>query len=59
MVNKAEGEALEDYLQNRVFQDIRVESMQPDPVDQAGFAAFLENYKSCLAVEQAAVEALR
>jgi sugar (pentulose or hexulose) kinase len=59
MVNKDEGEPLEAYLQNRVFTDAREDIVQPDPIDQKGYAAFIERYKACLPVEQAAVDALR
>jgi sugar (pentulose or hexulose) kinase len=59
MVNKTDGETLEDYLENRVFIDADVDCVQPDPEDQIGFEAFLANYKSCLAVEEAAVESLK
>ena len=59
MVNKSEGEKLESYLNNRVFKEVEVITVEPDPEDKAGFDAFLKNYKACLAVEQAAIEALR
>jgi hypothetical protein len=32
---------------------------EPDEADEAGFAAFMERYKVCLAVERAAVEAYK
>ncbi len=59
MVNKSEGETLEDYLQNRVFANVREEVVQPDKADREGFAAFIERYKACLPVQQAAVDALK
>ena len=34
MVNKSEGETLEDYLQNRVFANVREEVVQPDKADR-------------------------
>lgn len=53
------GEPLEDYLANRVFAAAPVSLLQPEESDRAGFAAFLEQYRVGLAVERAAVEALR
>ena len=37
MVNKDAGEALEDYLQNKVFGGDEGEKMDPDPEDVKGF----------------------
>jgi sugar (pentulose or hexulose) kinase len=59
MVNKNEGETLEDYLQKRVFADAKEEVAHPDEADKEGFAAFIERYKACLPVQQAAVDALK
>ena len=51
-----EGRSLEDWLDQEVFSSEEGETLQPDPVDAAGFKAFLERYKKGLAVERAAVE---
>ena len=40
MVNKDAGEALEDYLQNKVFGGDEGEKMDPDPEDVKGFDEF-------------------
>ena len=56
MLTKEEGESLEDWLDQEVFSSEEGETLQPDPVDAAGFKAFLERYKKGLAVERAAVE---
>ncbi|MCR5684071.1 MAG: FGGY-family carbohydrate kinase [Lachnospiraceae bacterium] len=56
MVNKAEGETLEDYLAEKVFGGEKGESMQPDPKDVAGFNAFLSEYVKALDIERAAVK---
>ena len=59
MINRDEGESLEDYLQNRVFANVKEEIEFPDEKDREGFAAFIERYKACLPVQQAAVDALK
>ena len=46
------------YLGERVFADAAFDTVDPDPEDVAGFAAFLDRYRAGLAVEAAAVEAL-
>ena len=52
------GTDLDAYLQDVVFADAAFETAEPEPVDVAGFAAYLERYRDGLAVERAAVEAL-
>ncbi len=54
--NKAENETLEDYLNTHVFSDVVSTTLSPDPADEAGFAAYIEQYKQLLKVEAAAVE---
>lgn len=49
---------LGEYLRQRVFADSEFETVQPDPDDVAGFAAYLDRYRAGLAVERAAVAAL-
>jgi sugar (pentulose or hexulose) kinase len=58
MMNK-QGTALADYLSAVVFAGAKCAAVEPDPADAAGFAAFMERYKASLAVERAAVRALR
>lgn len=57
--NKAEGETLPEYLNQRVFADAKGTSMDPDAADVAGFEEFMKRYKAGLAVERAAVDSLR
>ncbi len=57
MLNKKEGEALEDYLDSRVFGNQESFEVAPTEEDKAGFAKFIENYKKGLAAEKAAAEA--
>ena len=55
-INREEGEALEDYLDKKVFADAKVETLKADDAEIAGFADFLTAYKKALVVEKAAVE---
>ena len=58
LVNKSAGESLEDYLNKHVFADVAGTTVRPDPVDAAGFNAYIKSYQALLTVERAAVEAL-
>ncbi|WP_104129560.1 xylulokinase [Cryobacterium sp. N21] len=49
---------LETYLTDLVFAGARFDTAAPDPADVAGFATYLDRYRSGLAVERAAVESL-
>jgi sugar (pentulose or hexulose) kinase len=46
---------LDTYLRDRVFARASVTTVDPDPEDVPGFAAYLSRYRSGLAVESAAV----
>lgn len=59
MVNKADGETLDQFLADKVFGGSAGSEMQPNLADVAGFDAFIERYKAGLPIERAAVEALR
>lgn len=59
MVNKDAGEALEDYLQNKVFGGDEGEKMDPDPEDVKGFDEFITRYRAGFPIERAAVDALK
>lgn len=59
MVNKAEGEELADYLVEKVFGGNAGSKMEPDAKDVEGFETFIKRYAGGLAIERAAVEALR
>lgn len=58
MLNKAEGETLEAYLNAHVFADAKGSTMQPDQADVDGFNAYIRRYKALLEVERKAVEVL-
>ncbi len=59
MVNKDAGEALEDYLQNKVFGGDEGEKMDPDPEDVKGFDEFIKRYRAGFPIERAAVDSLK
>ena len=58
MLNKGEGESLEDYLSGKVFSGAAVSTVRPDPAAVDGFNAYIQRYKALLEVEKAAVENL-
>ena len=57
-VEHADGETLANYLQNRVFAGTASTTLNPDAADEAGFAAFLKEYKKALCAERTAVETM-
>lgn len=59
MVNKEEGETLDDFLADKVFHGETGVEMQPDPKDVAGFDEYLKRYTQGLAIERAAVDSLK
>ena len=59
MGTKAEGETLEHWLDSKIFAGQKVETLEPNAEDVAGFRKFMERYRSGLAVERAAVDSLR
>jgi len=59
MLNKADGEALETYLTEKVFAGQTSLTVAPDPADVAGFAAFMARYQAGLGIERAAVEGMK
>ncbi len=59
MVNKEEGETLEDFLNHKIFAGQQVETVEPDAKDVAGFNEFLKRYTEGLAIERAAVDYLK
>ncbi|MBR3078148.1 MAG: FGGY-family carbohydrate kinase [Oscillospiraceae bacterium] len=56
LLNKAEGESLEDYLDNKVFAEAETVTLMAEPADVEGFNAFLKRYKAALPVEKLATE---
>ena len=58
MVNRSEGEALEDYLSGKVFHGEKGTVMQPDPADVKGFDEYIASYKAAIKAQKDMVEAL-
>jgi sugar (pentulose or hexulose) kinase len=58
-VRTAGEQDLATYLGTRVFAGAALDVAAPDPVDAAGFAAYLSRYSDGLAIERAATEAIR
>ena len=50
------GKSLADYLEQVVFAGNKGTSVAPTAEDVAGFEKYIENYKRCLPIEQAAVD---
>ncbi|MBC5580923.1 FGGY-family carbohydrate kinase [Anaerofilum sp. BX8] len=59
MCGRDQEETLEAYLDSKVFSQTSGIISQPRSEDAAGFDCFMENYKSALAAERAAVTALK
>ena len=59
MQQKTEGLTLEDYLSGSVFSSAKGSTQRPDAGDVAGFSRFIADYQNGLAVEKAAVIALK
>jgi len=57
-VCKEENGDLESFLDNIVFCDAAVSTIEPDPYDVKGFETYLTRYKAALSVERIAVEVL-
>ena len=55
LINK-NGKNLADYLEDVVFAGNTGSSIAPTAEDVAGFEKYIENYKACLPIEQAAVD---
>lgn len=59
MQNKAEGETLSEYLNEKVFAGNKGTKMEPDAKDVAGFDAFISRYKAGFPMERAAVKSMK
>ena len=58
LIDKKDGEKLEDYLDNRIFCGLSGQTIEPYPEDKAGFEAFMERYKAGLKIEKKAIEVM-
>jgi len=54
-VARTSDQSLTDFLNQQVFADARLETINPDTADVAGFDAFIQRYLAALPVERAAV----
>ncbi len=54
--DRDDATTLSDYLEQQVFADATLETIEPDPADVAGFEAFMQRYNAGLAIERTAVE---
>ena len=59
MVQKNDGEKLEEYLENRVFAGQAGETLAPDAKDVEGFNEFIKRYVAGLPIERAAIDAMK
>ncbi len=59
MITKEDGESLEDYLENRIFDNMASETAEADKGDIEGFEVFTDRYSKCIPVVQAAVRTLK
>lgn len=59
MKNKADGETLDQYLNEKVFAGEKGSTMAPDAADVAGFDEFIKAYVAALPAEKAAVETIK
>ena len=59
MLNKEDGETLEQYLNNKVFKEGKVETCDPVADDVKGFDEFMKDYNAGLEIERAAVDTLK
>ncbi len=50
--------SLADFLAEQIFADSVAETLSPDPIDVAGFEAFMTRYINGLEIEMAAIKAL-
>lgn len=58
MCTKADNEALEDYLNNKIFAGQEITTEVPDEADVKGFDEFMVRYIGGLPIEKAAIENL-
>ena len=58
-LHRQAGQPLEEYLRDAIFANAEGSTVQPDAADSRGFAAFLQQYTRCLAVERAAADAMQ
>lgn len=56
LVNKADGESLADYLDNKVFAGNTGTEIKPTAADVEGFNTYIKEYEACLPIEKEAAK---
>ncbi len=56
MLMKGPGETLEDFLDGKVFRDVKAVVLQPDAADEAGFEKWMRDYRAALKAERTLLE---
>ena len=59
MVDKKDGESLEDYLDQRIFNGMPCETVEPNADDAKAFNAYIARFKAGLPIERAAVDSIK
>lgn len=58
LIDKAEDEKLEDYLENRIFINLTGNTIHPCEDDKKGFDIFMTRYREGLEIEKRAIEVM-
>lgn len=58
LIDRKDGECLEDYLETRIFRELSGDTIVPCDEDVQGFNIFMNHYKDGLAIEKSAIEAM-
>lgn len=58
MIDKKDGEALDEYLSNKVFAEEDGTTIAPEEKDVKGFDEFINRYQKGLAIERVAVDVM-
>lgn len=58
LIDKNQGEKLEDYLETRIFEGMSGETLYPFEEDVEGFNVFMERYKAGLSIEKCTIDVM-
>lgn len=59
LINKQEGQLLEDFLDHNVFSKEEAITIEPTERGEKNFNVFLDRYKDMLQIEQSAITHLK
>ena len=59
LVERAQGETLEAFLEKRIFSGMSGMTITPEAEEIEGFEKFMEHYRTGLAVEKAAIASMK